>query len=146
VYGVGEAIRIFYRVDGQLGDQPITQAQVTIIDIPSNNQGTVILSGGRPAGQTLFIDATVSPPTGIEMLRLQAEAPGFTQIAQDHCSFQVTAQCQTACDCPTGELCDDQGICQMGITPVYCCSHGPCPAGATCQEVGGQYAPCPMAP
>lgn len=146
MYALGEGLRIFYQVDGQIDGQTLTQAQVTLIDIPSNGQENVIFSGPRPAGQTNILDTQVTPPTGTESLVLQAQAPGFTQTAQDQCSFQVTPQCQTACDCPTGQLCDEQGTCQTGITPVYCCSHGPCPAGATCQEVGGQYAPCPQMP
>ena len=145
---MGEALNIFYRIDGQIGGQMITQAQVAIIDIPSSGQQMVILSGPQPAGQTNIFDAQVSPPTGTESLILQAQVPGFALTAQDQCSFQVVqvAECQTACDCPTGsgQQCTDQGTCQMGPNPIYCCSQGPCPAGATCQEVGGGFFPCPM--
>ena len=146
MYAVGEPLSIFYRVDGQSGGQAIAQAHVTLIDIPSNGQGVVILSAQEPAGQTNSFDAQVSPPTGTETVAIQADFPGFSQ-AQDQCSFQVVqaAGCQTACDCPTEQQCNMQQMCENGPTPVYCCSHGPCPAGAICQDPGlvGQFFNCP---
>lgn len=148
MYAVGEPLVVFYRVDGQVDGQAIAQAQVMITDIPSNGQATVILSGTRPAGQTNVFNAQVSPPTGTETLVLQAQAIGLALSAQDQCSFQVVqgAACMTACDCPTEQLCNSQGMCENGITPVYCCEQGPCPAMATCQHVAGNYGSCPAAP
>lgn len=127
-----------------LAGQAITQAQVTIIDFPPNGQGSVILSGVQPAGRTLSFNGQVNPPAGTEALVIQAQAQGFPQSAQAQCSFFVAraSQCQTACDCPTGELCTEQFVCEVGVTPVYCCEAGPCPAGATCQHLAGHYDPC----
>jgi len=142
-YTVGEPLSIFYRVDGQNGGQAIAQAQVTLIDIPPNQQGVVILSATEPAGQTNAFDAQVSPPTGTETVVIQAQVSGFSS-AQDQCSFQVVqaSGCMTACDCPTEQMCNALGMCENGVTPVYCCEHNICPPGAACQHIGGNPGMC----
>jgi hypothetical protein len=107
----------------------------------------VIFSGTIPTGQTFVLNATVSPPTGIETVLIQAEAQGFSQASQSQCSFQVVQpipECETACDCPTGLFCNDQQMCEMGSEPLYCCTHGPCPESAICQEPGGAFGTCPI--
>jgi hypothetical protein len=143
VYTVGETVSVFYRVDGQSGGQTIPQAQIAIFDVPPGGSPELIFSGTQPTGQTFGFSGTASPPPGVESLIIQAQAAGLT--AQDQCSFQIVqaAVCMTACDCPTGQLCNEDGQCEVGVTPVYCCSHGPCPSLATCQEIGGAYAQCP---
>jgi hypothetical protein len=50
--------------------------------------------------------------------------------------------CQTACDCPAGQLCAG-GNCLSGVVPVYCCDFGYCPPGNDpglnqCQHVDGR--------
>jgi len=52
-----------------------------------------------------------------------------------------TPACETACDCPTGQLCG-QGQCHVGIVPVYCCDSGPCPAGEQCEGRDGTRTVC----
>jgi hypothetical protein len=146
-YAIGETINVLYRVDGVIDGQAITQAQVTITDVVGG-QGSVILSATRPAGQTLDLSGQAGPPVGTETLVIQAQAQGLPQTAQAQCSFHITQanNCMTACDCPTTQICNDQFTCQMGITPVYCCNFGPCPAGATCQFMEGDFSQCPGAP
>lgn len=149
VFAVGEPIGILYRVDAQIGGQPVPQAGVTIIDIPPGSGGMVIFSSTIAPGKTFVLNATVAPPTGIETVVIQAEANGFSGFSQAQCSFQVvqpTPVCTTACDCPTGQLCNAVGMCEVGTTPVYCCTHGPCPPFAVCQEPGGAFGTCPILP
>jgi hypothetical protein len=143
VYAIGEAIQILYRVNAQA----TLQAQVVIIDIPPGSGGTVIVDAPHSTNQTFALNATVGPPLGIETVVIQAEAQEL--FSQSQCSFQVISQdeCDTACDCPTGEQCTIDGatgVCEMGMEPIYCCSMGLCPMGAQCQEAGGgPFLPCP---
>ncbi|MBI3782235.1 MAG: hypothetical protein HY270_02420 [Deltaproteobacteria bacterium] len=140
-YAVGETLRIFYRVDGYSG-QAIPEAQVSILDFPPNSQGMLIFSGATPTGQTFSSAAGVSPPLGTETLVIQAQAAGLSD--QSQCSFHVIQLgCMTACDCPTEQSCNMQGQCESGLSPVYCCEHGPCPIGAICQHIGGNFMNCP---
>lgn len=141
VYSIGEAIQLFYQVDS---GSP--QAQVTITDFPPGGGSSVILSSMRPTNQTFAIGGTVGPPAGTESLLIEAETAGLSSQAQ--CSFHVVAvdECATACDCPTGQQCTvtmGNGVCEMGMNPIYCCSGPTCPTGATCQEVGGGFFVCP---
>ena len=142
MYQVGELLSLFYRVDGAADGQTLTQAQVTILDIPPNGLPQQLLSGPRPAGQTLGLDGTVSPPLGTEAFVIQAQAAGMQD--QSQCSIQVIAApgCMTACDCPTEQMCNASGQCQIGMSAVYCCDQGPCPAGSPCQHVTGGFSNC----
>lgn len=40
-------------------------------------------------------------------------------------------ECVVACDCAQGEACTE-GVCVLGVEPVYCCSNAGCPAGHSC--------------
>jgi hypothetical protein len=140
IYNIGEQATIFFRVDGFSGGMPIAQAHVTIF---GQRLGTLDF-GAQPTGQTLGFQVTVSGPTGTETLDLVAETippgPLSDEVA---CSFQVAEpppECETACDCPAGQRCDE-GVCNMGMNPVYCCLPA-CPFGFSCQYPNGMFDIC----
>lgn len=49
--------------------------------------------------------------------------------------------CKQNCDCAQGEFCNN-GKCEAGPNPVYCCSKPGCPSNESCYEVNGSIGTC----
>jgi len=144
-YTVGEQATVFFQVDGVApGGVSIAQVHVKIADY-SNNQLVNVGDLGPLATATTFqFSYPVQAPTGTETLQLLADADPIALTAQTQCSFSVqpSAGCTTACDCPSGQSCDN-GSCFMAGNPVYCCTSATCPSGATCQSPSSAFSMCP---
>lgn len=49
--------------------------------------------------------------------------------------------CTSACDCPSGQTCDN-GTCLFGDSPLFCCGASLCPSGQACEDRAGQRSVC----
>lgn len=85
LYFVGDPIRVQLRVDGPSGGQALARVE----DVSPGGQSRVVFDRQVPLNQAVGLNATISPPTGDELLRLTAQAGGYT--ARDECSFRVAA-------------------------------------------------------
>jgi hypothetical protein len=51
--------------------------------------------------------------------------------------------CKTVCECPVGQICGFNGMCQKSsYGNLYCCGSTTCPSGQTCQDSGGRFGQC----
>lgn len=55
------------------------------------------------------------------------------------------AGCRTACDCPTGERCN-QGVCETVVPMVFCCGTTACTGNNLCQSPNGDVSQCSLPP
>jgi hypothetical protein len=85
-------------------------------------------------------DAEQSCPAGYRCACVPS-CPACRDCPVQVCVPEVSRQCQTACDCSPGLMCDD-GRCVAGFAPVFCCESDRCPLGQQCQHRDGRLDRC----
>lgn len=76
------------------------------------------------------LDASVRLDSGVDLASIDGPAADM-------------ASCRTACDCPTGERCQN-GACQTVVPNVFCCGTAACTGDNLCQSENGEVRQCSL--